>query len=518
MAKTILEYKPWPGFQEEFIYSTADYRLLGGEAGPGKSFILIWDSQFDYDVPPGSPPKKMWEVYNYTSLIVRKERTQMEKLKMIATPYLEALGYRWYGNPDNFYCRKESNAKVHFGSLQYDDSYMKYQGWSIHDLRIDEITQFHRQALVQLMGWARADTPGVRSRISATANPDGPGLDWVKQYWHINCPCDNPEHQGKNRLFYKDGNENIVDKDAPGLKTSWHFISCSRKGSYFEKMEKDTGTVGRYENSLMTLHGGKDSPGFRAYGKGCWEVAKSSLFPELDKDVHLVPDNWLPARFNWFGLGGHDWASSPIGDAAAFVRLLVNENKDVIVDDIELVWGCGVVQQAQIFAPIHRVCKVCVSGPDIFARNQGGESKSVADQFRSEPEDAPIIFNAAEFDTKTISSMLRSGLRAAIEGQQGAIFIRNRCRRVFDDIQYLQADPKQNYEGWIDGRTVIEWKGKKGQYHKDGLSAFFAALSWVWRNDVSDLVEKVPGSTRRQENIEKLTKSQEEVCSVAYEL
>lgn len=516
-----IKYAPWPGFQVKFIMSPATYRLLAGEAGPGKSFILIWESQFDYDVPVGEPPKKMWEVFNYTSLIVRKERTQMEKLKMIATPYLEALGYNWYGNPDNFFCRKKTNAKVHFGSLQYDDSYMKYQGWSIHDLRIDEITQFQRQALVQLMGWVRADTAGVRRRISASANPDGPGLDWVKKDWHIECPCD--RHNGKNKLFWKDGQGDVVGADYEGLKTSWHFIPCSRKGSYFEHIEEQNDTKGQYENDLMTLHGGKDSAGFRAYGKGCWEVAKSALFGEARKEVHVVPDNWLPTRFNWFGLGGHDHATSPVGDACAFVRLLVNEHKDVIVDDIDLGWGLGVVQQAAVFAHMHMNCKVNVTGRDSFAKNQGGESKSIADQFLNEPKAAgvpPILFQAAGIDERTICSMVRSGLKAAIEGTHGAIFFRERCLIVLEDLMALVADPKKGFEGWIDQRTTIEWKGiKSRQYHRDGMSAFLHALSWVWHNDVKDYVESVPGSTRRRTNIEKRNKeTQEESCSVVYEI
>jgi hypothetical protein len=512
-------YRPHPGFQCDFLQSPAENRLLGGEAGPGKSFILVFEAPYDWD--GGAEAKKVYQIPGYTSLIVRRESTQMEKLKEIAYPLYTSLGFEWHGTPNNFYHHPKYNSRIYLRSLQYDDSYQQFQGWSIHDLRIDEITQFNRVAIIRLMSWVRVvGVEGVRPRVSGTANADGQGLDWVKKEWRINCPCE--DCGGKNEVFWKDENGNVVDEKVPGLKTSWHFISAKKRGSYLEDSEKKAGKAGKYEASLSTIYGGRTSAGFRALGKGCWEVGQSSHFPEANKDYHLIPDDFLP-RGNWVGIGGHDWATSENGDAFAYVRILVNEFKDVIVDDFVIGWGCTAKEQARKFLRMYLKCAITASGKDTFSHGQAGQVRSIADQFlqlgKTPEEVAEGLVKIQLVQSNVIPSALcgivRAGLKAAIENRQGAIYIRNRCVRIFDDLVALRTDDKDKEIWDRTQRITIDWQRESHQYHFDAMHAFFHALTYAYHTPkLPPMPEHV--SEFRKKSMERAARAEVQEYNCAY--
>ena len=88
-------------------------------------------------------------------------------------------------------------------------------------------------------------------------------------------------------------------------------------------------------------------------------------------------------------------------------------------------------------------------------------------------------FVESRYKQHTIASILRTKIESARNGKQGAIFFRKRAKQVFDDACALQADPKKDFEGWIDQRITLKIGPTKHQYHFDGFNAFLHALAWV---------------------------------------
>lgn len=481
-----IQYGLYPGFQQEALFSFADFLLVAGEAGPGKSFWLVFEAPYDYRE---GPVKKLYEIPNYTSLIIRKESTQMEKLRLMATPIYTKLGFVWHGQPANCFVHPEFNSKIYFRGLQYDDSYLQFQGWDIHDLRIDEITQFNRVALITLFSWVRSAIPAILPRVRATANAVGLGVEWVKQIWNIKCPC--LEHKGRNQIFYRDQEFAEVEKVAPGPKFSFQFINAVKRGSFIEKVEKEQGQEGKYEAMLGMLHGGSKSPMFKALARGCWEVQKGAFWGEFSS-LHVIPDDLEFKGFNWVWGAGHDFATSDQGDACAMVLGRANDRKDVIIEGEAYFWGLGVEEQTIKFEDLYKKAAFAYSGYDIFAENQGGGTRTIAEQFRLNG----FNFVMSRLVLKNAASLVRSGLRATLYKREGGtLYIRARCKRLIEDFRLMIADIKDPDVWDIDYRVTIP---PDRRYHFDVFRAFTTYYCAVFGADMVAKEEGPMNPDRRQ--------------------
>ncbi len=82
---------------------------------------------------------------------------------------------------DNRHCWVfPGGAKIYFGSMQYRQDRVKYQGKRYDFVGFDELTHFEWEEYAYMFSRNRPGGPGTRCYIRATCNPGGIGHSWVK--------------------------------------------------------------------------------------------------------------------------------------------------------------------------------------------------------------------------------------------------------------------------------------------------------------------------------------------------
>ena len=178
-ADSNIIWKPQPK-QIEFM-SRNEYEVLyGGAAGGGKSDAIIVEALRQVDNP------------NYRALILRKSYPQCREL------IIKSLRIYKAAYPDAEYNGTEhswkfpSGAKIYFGSMPNQMSYLNYQGLSYSYIAFDELTHFTLEEYEYMISRNRADGDGLRVYIRATANPGGIGHGWVKERFITASPPNVP--------------------------------------------------------------------------------------------------------------------------------------------------------------------------------------------------------------------------------------------------------------------------------------------------------------------------------------
>ncbi len=168
-------WKPQPK-QEAFMRRPEDEALYGGAAGGGKSDALVIEALRQVHIP------------HYKGLILRKTFPQLAELVDKAYKYYPAAfaGARYHTTSHTW--RFPSGAKIVFGSLQHDKDKYNYQGQAYDFIAFDELTHFTFDEYSYLSSRNRANGPGTRCYIRATANPGGIGHGWVKERFITAAP------------------------------------------------------------------------------------------------------------------------------------------------------------------------------------------------------------------------------------------------------------------------------------------------------------------------------------------
>ena len=177
MSKVI--WKPQPR-QAEFMARPEYEALYGGAAGGGKSDAMVAEALRQIHIP------------HYKAILFRKTFPEARELILKSQRLYPRVckGAKYNGSE---HCWTfPSGAKIYFGSMPNSTSYIRYQGLSFAFIGFDELTHFTLDEYQYLISRNRADGPGVRVYIRATANPGGIGHGWVKERFITSMPPNTP--------------------------------------------------------------------------------------------------------------------------------------------------------------------------------------------------------------------------------------------------------------------------------------------------------------------------------------
>lgn len=146
-----------------------DEALYGGAAGGGKSDALVMEGLRQIQIP------------HYKGLLVRKTFPQLAELIDKSYKYYPFVDKKARYNSSEHTWRFSSGSKIRFGSMHHPSDMYQYQGQAYDYIGFDELTHFTREEYEFLKSRNRANGPGTRCYIRATANPGGVGHGWVKE-------------------------------------------------------------------------------------------------------------------------------------------------------------------------------------------------------------------------------------------------------------------------------------------------------------------------------------------------
>lgn len=264
-------WMPQPGPQTMALESMADIVFYGGQAGGGKTDLLIGVALTQQE----------------HSILFRREAVQLVGIEERIT---KVLGSRKGYNSQDGVWRLPEKRILELGSVKEPGDWIKYQGRP-HDAKLfDEITHFTEAQFRTLIGWMRTDNPKVRQRVIAAGNPptDSEG-EWVVRYW---APWLDPEHPnpakpGELRWFVTDEHGDDIEVSGPALvrikgkqtrPKSRTFIPSSVDDNLFLQL---TG----YRDTLMALPEPLRS-----------QMAEGNFLAGRSDDVwQLIPTAWIRA-------------------------------------------------------------------------------------------------------------------------------------------------------------------------------------------------------------------------------
>lgn len=177
---TEVPIRPQEGFQEAATDCEADIAILGGSAGCGKTFTLLYEPlKYILDPTPG-----------FNAIIFRREAIQIsttgglwEKARELYQKLPEAYRPHFSGGRAYFQIRFPTDSVLQFNHLHHEDTVYAFQGAEICYIGFDELTHFSEDQFFYMLSRNRS-TCGVEPYIRASCNPQGQG--WVKdliQWW-----------------------------------------------------------------------------------------------------------------------------------------------------------------------------------------------------------------------------------------------------------------------------------------------------------------------------------------------
>lgn len=201
-ATAHLAWVPNPGPQTEAYFCEADELFYGGEAGGGKSDLLIGLSLNEHK----------------RSLVLRRTNKEADKL---IPRYTEVLGNTRGWNSQKGTWTLKGRA-IDIGGCQLEDDKQKRKGIP-HDLKgFDEVSDFTESQYLFITAWNRSEDQNQRCRVVATGNPPTrPEGLWVIRRWApwLDPHHPNPAKPGELRWFVRDDEDRDVEVPGPGVHT-----------------------------------------------------------------------------------------------------------------------------------------------------------------------------------------------------------------------------------------------------------------------------------------------------------
>lgn len=169
----IPDNRPLKGMQEDVMSSPAQEICMGGQAGPGKTWVIL-----NTDI------EDLLKYPDMRVLILRRESPDLGDLIEKAHQFYTPFGAK-FRTRDSYYKKASfefpNGSKVVLGHCQRESDKLKYSGFEFPRIRFDEVTQFPESVYLFMFSRCRTSNPDIQINIMSSCNPNGIGMLWVKR-------------------------------------------------------------------------------------------------------------------------------------------------------------------------------------------------------------------------------------------------------------------------------------------------------------------------------------------------
>lgn len=266
---TAFHWIPNPGPQTDAFFCEADETLFGGEAGGGKSDLLLGLGLNSHQ----------------RGLILRRVNTDVDDLgDRLVEIYGSKVGY----NAQKHTLRRAGGKLLELKGCEHEKDKLRFKGRP-HDLKgFDELSDFLESQYLFIIGWNRSATDGQRCRVVATTNgPTTPEAQWIVRRW---APWLDPSHpkpakSGEIRWFLRIENRD-VEVDGPGPHDiEGRGLIKAKSRTFIRSKLSDNPDLARTDYRA-TLDGLEEDVR-RAIGEGDFTVGLK------DDEYQVIPTAWI---------------------------------------------------------------------------------------------------------------------------------------------------------------------------------------------------------------------------------
>ncbi len=156
--------------QRAMLCYNGEEALFGGSSGGGKSGTLLMMAL------------QYLDVQGYGALLIRRQWRELYMaggLIPMSHEWLAGTGAKWSEQKHNW--TTPEGASLQFGHCEHINDVYQYQGTAWNFIGVDELTHFEEFIYLYLFSRLRRSAgSNIPSRVRATANPGGPGHEWVR--------------------------------------------------------------------------------------------------------------------------------------------------------------------------------------------------------------------------------------------------------------------------------------------------------------------------------------------------
>lgn len=314
VQKTLLE--PNEGPQDLFVNCPYHDILYGGALGGGKSMGI--HIRLVYMLEMCRRINKDRKIHGYkegdgTFLIIRKDLAGLEDLISESHNIYPFLGGVYTKNLWTF----KDGFKIRFGFIDGNQkSFNKYQGKRYIGIYIDEAGQYTREEFenIKLLKSRLRNTFGFPSDFVMTANPGGPGHQYLKQQYQVT--------NSKNIVVSKTYKGEIIDSKHPKYNlTSKDDIHISERVFIPARLEDNPHLMNaNYKEHLLSI--GLSSSQIDNLLEGNWNIDSEGMFDDIfSENTHVLDAKDVIIPKEWIFTRGYDY-----GTSAPYACLIFAEN------------------------------------------------------------------------------------------------------------------------------------------------------------------------------------------------
>lgn len=228
---------PFPGPQEETRASLADEVFYGGQAGGGKTGLLLG---LAHD--------------HQNSIIFRREYPQLREVIEQSRMLYGKVAPQGYNSTEHTW-RLPNGKVIEFGACQHEWDVSRYVGRPHDYYGFDEVPQMSRAQYRFIIAWNRSIDPKQRCRVVVTGNPPRTAEErWVIEEWApwLDPEFPNPAVPGELRWYTVEGEKTIWLENGEPFQRDGEWVK-PRSRTFIPAALKDNPVLSR-TNYRSVLH------------------------------------------------------------------------------------------------------------------------------------------------------------------------------------------------------------------------------------------------------------------------